>query len=468
MNIEGIIMIDFKFSYSSSGGIKLSDCNLQLKIGSCCLIYGLESKEMSVLSAILGRILPSLELPDIESLQYLYQDYAGDLEIKINNYPEDVSYIGMDPDRHLHFSEVWEEIFVQCGIKKKDEILKVLQEYGLSECFYHRKISSLSGGEKMRLAIAIAFNQNVSLTVLYGVIPWLDLKGRKVLKDSLLKLKRLEKNVIMIEQEYSDFIEFFDTHYSFSQSTLFETNKQKAVEQLNSISLKQSMLLLNKRVSCQKDTVILEAKNLVYNDFPDSTIQREKPLLNKINIKIMLNETFVLLGENGCGKSTLLRIFFRILNPDQGIVLLNGINIKTMKRIQIVESICYIDQFPENQMIYHNIGDCKNIVKHEAFKLDLFNQYFNYPDEYPVTQLAFYDLKILLLLINTSKKTNLLLLDEPTWSMDQHLIEHFIQILIILTKHYCFGIFIITHSIELLSSLESKTCYIKEGELLEY
>lgn len=47
-----------------------------------------------------------------------------------------------------------------------------------------------------------------------------------------------------------------------------------------------------------------------------------------LNLKVNKNESVALVGESGCGKSTFVNLLMRFYDPDQGEILLDGVNIK--------------------------------------------------------------------------------------------------------------------------------------------
>jgi len=54
--------------------------------------------------------------------------------------------------------------------------------------------------------------------------------------------------------------------------------------------------------------------------------------VNEVSLTVRRGETLGLVGESGCGKSTLARLVLRLLEPDSGIVSLNGRNIYEFDR----------------------------------------------------------------------------------------------------------------------------------------
>ena len=65
---------------------------------------------------------------------------------------------------------------------------------------------------------------------------------------------------------------------------------------------------------------MIEAKN-VLKSFAGRVV------LNRLNLQVVKGETLVIIGRSGCGKSVLLKHFMGILKPDQGEVLVDGLNV---------------------------------------------------------------------------------------------------------------------------------------------
>ncbi len=65
----------------------------------------------------------------------------------------------------------------------------------------------------------------------------------------------------------------------------------------------------------------------VYFKYPGT----ENYVLKDINIKWKIGEKMALVGQNGCGKSTLVKLLCRLYDPTEGIITLNGIDIKKYK-----------------------------------------------------------------------------------------------------------------------------------------
>lgn len=73
----------------------------------------------------------------------------------------------------------------------------------------------------------------------------------------------------------------------------------------------------------------------------------EKNVLNGIDLNIPNGQTMCIIGKSGCGKSVLLKHIVRLLEPDSGIVLVDGKDISVLKREDLFEmrrSIGYVFQ----------------------------------------------------------------------------------------------------------------------------
>mgnify|MGYP001403262843 FL=1 len=68
--------------------------------------------------------------------------------------------------------------------------------------------------------------------------------------------------------------------------------------------------------------------------------------LSNFNLTIKPGETIALVGISGAGKSTFIQLLQRFYDPDQGEIFLDGIDIKTMKRLEFRKSIALVPQDP--------------------------------------------------------------------------------------------------------------------------
>ena len=72
----------------------------------------------------------------------------------------------------------------------------------------------------------------------------------------------------------------------------------------------------------------------------------EEATLSNINLNVSPGETIALVGPSGAGKSTFIQLLQRFYDPDQGAIFLDGIDIKTMNRLEFRRSIALVPQDP--------------------------------------------------------------------------------------------------------------------------
>ena len=91
----------------------------------------------------------------------------------------------------------------------------------------------------------------------------------------------------------------------------------------------------------QEDNKKIFIKNIHIKDL--SFGYNKKLILNKINLELKPNDVLGVIGETGSGKSTFLDLLTGLFDPSNGSILINGINIKELKR-EWQNQIAYVSQ----------------------------------------------------------------------------------------------------------------------------
>jgi osmoprotectant transport system ATP-binding protein len=66
--------------------------------------------------------------------------------------------------------------------------------------------------------------------------------------------------------------------------------------------------------------------------------------LDRVSLGVQSGECVALIGESGSGKTTLLRCFNRLTDPDEGSVLVDGVDVATMNPFELRRRIGYVPQ----------------------------------------------------------------------------------------------------------------------------
>ena len=107
--------------------------------------------------------------------------------------------------------------------------------------------------------------------------------------------------------------------------------------------------------------VDIEFRNVTFA-YPNT----DKKVLDNLSFKIAKNETIALVGNNGEGKSTIINLLVRLYRPDEGEILLNGININEFKEEELYKMFACI--FQQVNIYPYTLGN--NISMHETYDLE--------------------------------------------------------------------------------------------------
>jgi len=213
-----------------------------------------------------------------------------------------------------------------------------------------------------------------------------------------------------------------------------------------------------------KDTV-LQVRNLSYS-YPDSP-----PVLKNISFSLQKGESLAIVGPNGAGKSTLLLHLNGILKGS-GDVLVSGKKIERNNLKQIRRMVGIVFQDPNDQLfmptLYEDIsfGLLYLGIGPEEIRrrVDIILKKFNleeYRDRSP-SQLSLGERKKASLATVLVLEPEILVLDEPTGSLDPGFKKLFIDIL----RNISTAKIIATHDIDLVWALCSRVLFIDKGEIM--
>ena len=106
----------------------------------------------------------------------------------------------------------------------------------------------------------------------------------------------------------------------------------------------------------QLENINIELKNV------DFSYDKERKVLENININMENNKMVALVGESGCGKSTITNLLLKQRKVDSGEILLNGINLNDIPFDVLTKKIGFINHnaYVFNGTIEENIRMGKN------------------------------------------------------------------------------------------------------------
>jgi len=105
----------------------------------------------------------------------------------------------------------------------------------------------------------------------------------------------------------------------------------------------------------------ISAENLSFS-YPGNNV----PVIKNISFKIKKGEVIALVGHNGAGKSTLVRLLCRLYDPDSGVIMYDGNDIKQMDPAEYRKQFSVVFQ----DFMLYNLSAGENIRLGNAGKTD--------------------------------------------------------------------------------------------------
>jgi len=208
---------------------------------------------------------------------------------------------------------------------------------------------------------------------------------------------------------------------------------------------------------CNNRSKKIDSKGIVFKNITFGYNNKHKVLKN-LNIKFQNGQINLLLGPNGSGKSTIIKLLLRLYELKErkngNKIYIDGKNIQDISLKKLRRKITYIPREPImfNNTVWYNIKYGVKITSSEIMKyakmLDL-NSWLIKKKKNKVgimgNKLSGGERKKVQLINALCKKTNIIIFDEPTNSLNKELIEWFKNLMKILRDKYKKTVIIITH-----------------------
>jgi ABC-2 type transport system ATP-binding protein len=195
--------------------------------------------------------------------------------------------------------------------------------------------------------------------------------------------------------------------------------------------------------------------------------------LDSLNLNIGSGEIYCLLGANGAGKTTTINLFLNFVAPDNGLALINGLDV-TKLPLETKKFLAYI---PEQVNLYKNLSGLENLEYFSALAgqdkytkedlLDFFDD-VGLARETAENRVSTYSKGMrqkVGIAIALAKKAKALLLDEPTSGLDPKASNEFSGLLKKMSSQGC-AVLMATHDLFRAKESGTRVGIMKHGKLL--
>ena len=396
----------------------------------------------------------------MEEIEGIFSGLAK-LEEEITRLSDEVAANPHDMRRIEKLDELQHRFDREGGYTYKSEIIGILNSMAFGESFYNKKISSLSGGERTRLALAALLLEKPDILLLdeptnhldIGTLKWLEqylsaYKGtvmivshdRYFLDQTVNRIFEVENHkVYCYEGKYSD--------YAAQKKLRRETEIRAYNNQQREIARQEEMIrrmkqhetehLAKRAASREKRLDMIERLERPESEMGKMKIhfrqnfqsggdvilaedlekcfgwgQNRRELFRNVNLDIKRGERICIVGSNGVGKTTLLRVLLGELPPTAGYLKI-GHNVAfgyyDQGQLLLNDSNTVLEELKESYRLYTDT-EMRSILGRFLFQGD---EVF-----LPVGSLSGGEKARLSLLKLMLSGANTLILDEPTNHLD--------------------------------------------------
>ncbi|UCD85202.1 MAG: ABC transporter ATP-binding protein [Deltaproteobacteria bacterium] len=201
-------------------------------------------------------------------------------------------------------------------------------------------------------------------------------------------------------------------------------------------------------------------------------------ILKKISFQVERGELLGIIGPNGSGKTTLLRILDKILIPQRGKVVVDGLDIRGIRRKEIAQMVAVVPQEPQfsfsfsvlEVVLMGRAPHLRSMGFEGKNDYDIARRAMELTDTWrfsarTITELSGGERQRVLIARALTQEPEILLLDEPTNHLD---INHQVEIMDLireLNTSKGLTVIVVSHDINLSAEYCDRIVILSEGEI---
>ncbi len=497
--------LNLKINANNSIINPVKNISFSVKRNHITALVGESGSGKSLTALSLVNLIPANLIQEISG-EIIYQKnnlltLAGQEIRKIRN--SDFSFIFQDPLSSLNPTHTIErqikerKIINQSGGFSKEEIheqvLELLEKVNLTPAkrFLKRFPHELSGGQRQRVMIAIALANENKLLIADEPTTSLDVTIQREILNLLIQLKNeFSLTIFFITHDLNLVKNLADEIIIMKQGEIVEAGKKSKIlenprEEYTRLLFESIPQPLKKRPAGKKE--FIEVKGLkVHYPIKSPFLKMVKSYVKAvegIDFKVSEGRTLGIIGESGSGKTSLLKALLRLV-PFEGEITIEATSYHLLKKktltkfrrkIQVVfqdpfsslnprmsmeEIVCEGLKFYQPKLTPEEIaGELKKVLSDVGLNYEDRNRY---PHEFSGGQKQRIALARVIIM-----KPKLILLDEPTSSLDITFQIQIIELLLKLQAKYQLTYIFISHDIRVIRALADHVLVMKDGKMIE-
>ena len=389
MNGAAISVRGLSCTYPGAARPALADLDLELPHGALAVVMGASGAGKSTLARCLTRLVPCFTPADVTGDVRLVG--ASVANRHVGELAGTIGMVFQDFEAQLFSTDVTQEVVFgleHTGVPPAEmpgRVARALAAVGLAG-FEQRDPTTLSGGEKQRLAIAGLLALRPPIMVLDEPTTDLDPVGRAEVLRTLAALRGEGLTLVVIEHDVAaavaaDRVVFLREGRVIADgpaATLLgdaETCAAAGVRPPDVTRVFAALGLVDPPLELEAAAARLRAAGVVPRPprFLPRGARVSAPLialhgvghrypngheaLVDVDLELRKGEFVVLVGRNGSGKTTLAKHLNGLLQPTAGQVVLRGSRMAGRPLEEIAEDVGYVFQDPDHQLFASSVED---------------------------------------------------------------------------------------------------------------
>lgn len=201
--------------------------------------------------------------------------------------------------------------------------------------------------------------------------------------------------------------------------------------------------------------------------------------VNNLSLSVAPGETVVIMGPSGCGKSTTIRTINRLIEPDDGSILFDGVDVTKLQEGELRDIRKRIGYVFQHFNLIHRLSAVENVmlglVMSGVSKEEAYDKAIAAMSKVGIEQ--FIDKKPAQLSGGQQQRVGiaralafepeLMLWDEPTASLDPMLVREVLVVMEELAKYRAATMLVVTHEIAFALHVADRIVLMERGTIVE-